>query len=85
MAIWPLLIVGQLFGVMPIIGVKNRSLSTLHFEWKSIRTFYSIAIAMLLLSYSLLLIWKILTIQIQFDLIGLFVCIINNIVITIQI
>lgn len=72
MAIWPFLIIGQLFGVMPIIGVKNRSLSALHFEWKCLRTFYSLAVATLLLSYSILLIWRMITIQIGFDLIGLF-------------
>lgn len=70
MAIWPFLIIGQFFGVMPIIGVKNRSLSALHFEWKCFRTFYSLAVATLLLSYSILLIWRMITIQIELDLIG---------------
>lgn len=72
MAIWPLLVLGQIFGAMPLINVKNPSLSALHFEWKSLRTFYSIAIAALLSSYSILLVWKILTVSIEFDLIGLF-------------
>lgn len=72
MAIWPFLIIGQLFGVLPTIGIKNRSLSALHFEWKSFRTFYSLIIATILSSYLILLVWKIFTIQIEFDLIGLF-------------
>lgn len=69
-AIWPFLIIGQLFGVMPLIGVKNRSITALHFKWKSARTFYSLAVSTWLMSYAILLVWKILTIKIEFDLIG---------------
>lgn len=72
MAIWPFLVIGQMFGVMPIVGVKNRSFAALHFKWKTLRTFYSLTVALMLSSYSVFLLWKILTVSVEFELIGLF-------------
>lgn len=57
-AIWPFLVIGQFFGVLPVIGVRSPSLAELQFKWESIRTFYSLAVATLLLSYSLFVIWQ---------------------------
>lgn len=53
--------VGQLHGAMPVIGVSSRSSSDLHFKWKSFRTIYAVIVAFILSSYSLLLLWKIIT------------------------
>lgn len=53
-AIWPILLVGQVFGVMPMIGVRGRKISVLCFKWQSVRTIYSVFIAIVLVSYSIL-------------------------------
>ena len=57
-AIWPFLFIGQIYGVMPVIGVSSRSLSDLHFKWKSSRTIYAVIVAIILSSYSLFLLWR---------------------------
>lgn len=59
-AIWPFLVVGQLFGILPVIGVKDHQISKLEFKWFSFRTIYSLIIAVILLSYSLLLLFTVL-------------------------
>lgn len=35
----------QCFGIMPVIGVKNKDVSALTFTWKSYRIFYCLMIA----------------------------------------
>lgn len=60
-AIWPVLAIAQLHGVMPIHGISSESLSDLHFKWKSFRTIYAVIATMILLSHTLLLFWKLLT------------------------
>lgn len=65
-AIWPMLIIGQFFGIMPVVGVKNRSSSHLRFEWARIRTFHSLAIGTALISYALLSTWKAFTTPFEF-------------------
>lgn len=41
-AISSVLVMAQLFGVMPVIGIKSDSATKLRFKWNSIRTVYSI-------------------------------------------
>ena len=41
-AIGSILAFAQLFGVMPLCGIKSKSPSQLHFDWKTIRFFYSL-------------------------------------------
>lgn len=52
-AIRPILLVGQIFGVMPVIGITSHSANDLHFKWKSFRAIYSIIIALTLFCYTL--------------------------------
>lgn len=66
-AIWPFLAVGQCFGVMPVSGVKNHSISALQFEWKSLRTMYSVFVISTVVIYTSFLIWKTLIAQIEFN------------------
>lgn len=70
-AIWPFLFIGQLFGVLPVIGVrKTRQTSKLRFKWNCFRTIYSLIIAASLSCYALLLIWETFSINIDFSSIG---------------
>lgn len=64
------LVIGQIFGVMPVNGVKSRLIDELQFKWLSFRTFYSIAIATILAIASLLLIWQALITNIEFKSMG---------------
>lgn len=64
-AIWPLLIIGQFFGVMPLIGVAHQSLSHLNFKWNSVRTVYALVIALVFVFDTVLLFWR------KFDTLGL--------------
>lgn len=57
-AIWPILVIAQFFGVMPVVGVKSRSITDVHFKWKSVRTFYSLFVISVITSYTLCLIWN---------------------------
>lgn len=41
-AIYPLLFIAQIFGLMPISGIKSSSTTALEFKWKSFRTFYTL-------------------------------------------
>lgn len=54
-AIWPFFAVGQIFGVMPVCGIKS---STFYFKWTSFRTFYSLFVMIVLSTYSSFLIWQ---------------------------
>lgn len=65
-AIWPLLTFGQLFGILPVVGVKNRSSDHVRFEWRRIRNYYSLAIGATLIAYTLLSIWNALTTPMEF-------------------
>lgn len=56
-AIGPFLIVGQFFGVLPVIGVTNRFIYNLKFEWKALRTLYSWFVVTILIIYTLYLTW----------------------------
>lgn len=69
-AAWPILLVGQLFGVMPLLGIKSRSISHLRLKWKSVQTFYSLLILAILVVYSLYLAWKTFSTVIEFSSIG---------------
>lgn len=57
-AIWPILVVGQLLGVMPVHGVKGSSVSDLKFKWESLRSLYSFLVAIILSTYTLFFLWK---------------------------
>lgn len=60
-AIRPFLLVSQIHGVMPLNGIASKSLSDLHFKWRSPRTIYAALVACTLSTYSLLLLCKIFT------------------------
>lgn len=60
-AISPILLFFQLFGIMPLNGVTNHSVTDLRFEWKSVRTIYSLFIVMFLLAYSVVFILDLIT------------------------
>lgn len=60
-AIWPILMIGQMFGVMPVVGISSQSLSDLHFKLKSLRTIYAGIVAIISSNYCLFLFWKIFT------------------------
>lgn len=69
--IWPILLIGQIFGVMPVIGIKSRSSSRLHFKWISWRTFYSLFVVIVLATYTLVIIWKLFGKHVDFSSFGL--------------
>lgn len=48
----PVLLIGQLFGVMPISGITSNNISDLRFSWRSYRFYYTILCALLMLIYS---------------------------------
>lgn len=70
-AIWPLLMVGQLFGVMPLIGVKNPALSDLQFKWRTVRTAYALFTVTVYLLHTLTIFWRILNDMINIDIFGM--------------
>lgn len=70
-AIWPFLIIGQLFGVMPVVGVRSRPTDTFQFKWVTVRTIYSLSIAAVLALASLLLVWQAFIRKLEFRSIGL--------------
>lgn len=57
-AIWPFLVFGQFFGIMPVNGIRSNL--KLDFKWTSVRTIHGLIIAVVLLSYSLLLLFTVL-------------------------
>lgn len=69
--IWPILLIGQIFGVMPVIGIKSPSSSGLHFKWSSWRTFYSVFVVIVLASYTIVIIWKLFGKHVDFSSFGL--------------
>lgn len=70
-AIWPIIMVGQLFGVMPVAGIKSRPISNLHFNWRNLRTVHSLLVLAILSAYSATLAWNTFSSQVQFSSIGL--------------
>lgn len=62
-AIWPVLVIGQLFGVMPVNGVSSPTISEHQFKWKSKRTLFSLMIGCILSAYVFLQSWKASTTQ----------------------
>lgn len=70
-AMWPLLVVGQLFGVMPLIGVTKPALSDLQFEWRTLRTVYAGLTVLAYLCHTLSIFWRIITDSINVDIFGL--------------
>lgn len=71
-AIWPILFLGQCFGIMPVIGIKVRLISNVRFKWKSLRTLYSFFVLITVASYTLLVAWKTISVNIEFSAIGLY-------------
>lgn len=53
-AISPVLIMAQLFGVLPVIGVRNKNPLKLHFKWFCFRTIYAIVGFIVLSAYTCL-------------------------------
>lgn len=70
-AIWPVLFVGQIFGVMPVTGIKSRSSNDPVFKWKNVRTFHSLFIIIAVSSYTLIAVWNVFE-NIGFSSIGSF-------------
>lgn len=54
-AVSPLIMIGQLFGVMPVSGITSGPSSKIKFEWKSKRTIYSFIITVALSIHTLVL------------------------------
>lgn len=69
-AIWPFLAIGQCFGVLPVIGIKNRPISQLEFKWISLRAIYSLILAFVFASYTLLVVYETLVVNVEFSSIG---------------
>lgn len=57
-AIWPFLVIGQFYGVMPMVGVSSRPLADLHFKWKTFGAIHAVINAFTLSGYSLFSLWK---------------------------
>lgn len=70
-AIWPCLVFAQVFGLFPVNGIKNRSISKLQFKWFSLHVCHSLIVATILILYCMLLIWKTMVTQVGFASIGL--------------
>lgn len=71
-AIWPFLIIGQLFGVLPVAGVKTRPIPELEFKWTNLRTIYALSLTCVFISYTFLIIWETLIVKVEFTSIGKF-------------
>lgn len=65
-AVGPFLVVGQFFGVMPVVGVKSHLIENVKFKWTTLRTAYSIAVATILAMASVFLIWQAFTRKLEF-------------------
>lgn len=70
-SIWPILFIGQLFGLMPVIGISRQSIDDLKFSWKSRRTIYGYIVIMLSTCYFMFNAYQTLIGKIFFDSIGL--------------
>lgn len=69
-AIGSILVLAQLVGLMPVVGVKCSSASQLRFKWNSIRTMYSFVVFLLLLAYAITTVMVSFESQIHFDRVG---------------
>lgn len=69
-AIGSTLVLAQLFGLMPVVGVKSSSASQLRFKWNSSRTLYSFVVFLLLLAYAIMTVMVSFESQIHFDRVG---------------
>lgn len=66
-AIGSILALAQFFGVMPVVGVKSKSPIDLKFQWKSLRTIYSIVLFILMMIYGGMTLWVAFSGKINFD------------------
>lgn len=71
-AISPVLVMAQLFGVMPVCGIRDADLNLMEFKWKCFRTIYSLAILLGLLIMTFVTIYWTFTHKIEFAKIGVF-------------
>lgn len=62
-AVWPMIVLGQFFGALPVSNVRSYRVSELQFQWTSVRTLYSLFIIVSLSAYSTVLIWKTLSVE----------------------
>ena len=69
-AISSVLVLAQLFGLMPVVGVKSSSAAQLRFKWNSFRTLYSFVVFLLLLAYAIMTVMVSFESQIHFDRVG---------------
>lgn len=66
-AISPILVMGQLFAIMPVKNVRSKNPADLRFSWKSFRTFYAIFAFIILFIYSILTVyWSVFVGNIEF-------------------
>lgn len=66
-AISPILVLGQLFAIMPVKNVRSKNPLDLFFSWKNVRTFYSILTFIVLFLYSAITIyWSLFIGEIEF-------------------
>lgn len=70
-SIWPILIIAQLFGLMPVIGISRQSINDLKFNWKSKRTIYGFIVVMFSTCYSIFNAYQTLTEKMNFDSFGM--------------
>lgn len=69
-AIAPVLVLAQLFALMPVIGIKGDTASDLRFSWKAFRTAYSLIVFVLTTIYAALAIFMAFRRKVEFDLVG---------------
>lgn len=69
-AIGSILAMAQCFGMMPVVGVKSSSAAELKFNWRSLRTFYSLMAFLFTLVYAGMTFWITLNNEIHFDRMG---------------
>lgn len=69
-AISPVLVMAQLFGVMPVCGVREPDLNLMEFKWKCFRTIYSLTILLGLLIMTFITLYWTFTHKIEFAKIG---------------
>lgn len=71
-AIGSILALGQIFAVMPVVGITMNDASKLRFKWDSFRTIYSGIMFVLVTFYSLLTLFSTLRRkEIHFDVVGM--------------
>lgn len=75
-AIGSILALGQIFAVMPVVGITMNDASKLRFKWDSFRTIYSAIMFVLVTFYSSLTLFSTLgRKEIHFDVVGMTVTI----------